>query len=149
MSSAVPGIKRYLFETVLPTLFPAPALITYGIPGSFEADDIITVGNARVTDGVPVMGSARRTEELIELTVLISCYRAGGPEAQIVATEAAYALYTTLRDHFRGTGNETLGGACREARVTSHELSEDDDPNDITSGRLSQIEAVVTLKARQ
>jgi hypothetical protein len=149
MASAVPGIKRYLFETVLPGLFPAPTLITYGIPGTFEADDIVTVGNARVTNDVPVMGSQRRTEELIELTVLISCYRAGGPGAQLTATEAAYAIYTALRDHFRVTGNETLGGACREARVTSHELSEDDDPDDITNGRLSQIEAVITLKARQ
>jgi hypothetical protein len=147
--SAVPTCKAYLFGTVLPTLFPPPAQVTYGLPGSFEGNDMVTVGNARVTCETPVMGSARRVEEGIELSVMISCYRAGGPEAQQQATEAAYAMYSTFRDHFRATGNETLGGACREARVTSHELIEDDDPDDITNGRLSQIEITLSIKARQ
>lgn len=148
MSSSVPGIKAYLFGTAFPALFP-DTQITYGMPGSFEGQDVVTVGNARVVNDVPVMSNARRVEEVIELQVLLSCYRPGGPEAQQQATEAVYGLYSTLRDYFRTAPNETLGGNCRESRVTSHDLIEDDDEDDITNGRLSQIEAVITIRARQ
>ena len=149
MASSVPAIKGYLVDTVLPTLFPAPALITYGMPGTFEPNDIVTVGNVRVTNSDPVMGNQRRVEELIEVSILLSCYRAGGPAAQRTATEAVYGMYSALRDYFRTSPNETLGGSVRTSRVTSHELFEDDDPDAVKNGRLSQIEVVLTINARQ
>ena len=149
MASCVPAVKAALCGTVLPILFPAPIQVTYGVPGPFEGDDLVSVGAARVQCDDPVMSSARRVEETVELSILLSSWRAGGPQAQQLATEAAYAMLSTLRDHFRTAPNETIGGTCRTARVTSHELWEDDDPEAIANGRLSQIEVVLTISARQ
>jgi len=79
-------------------------------------------------------------------------YRPGDQSQQQDATERAYAMCDDLTEYLRTAPNEALGGACREARVTSHELVESavtvpGDPSRVT-GRTAEIEAVVTSTAR-
>jgi hypothetical protein len=94
------------------------------------------------------MSPSRPVEELVEMDLTISCYRPGGTEVQQDATEAAFVMLGTFRDHFKTRPNETLGGACRTARVTNYDLFEDDDPEAVTDGRLAQILLTLTIHAR-
>lgn len=148
MTHSVPACKRYLYDTVLPELFPG-VQVFYSLPGTFEEADMILLGGAVSTSELPVMGSSHRVEDLIEQTIVISCFRRGGPEAQIEATESAYEYFEALRDHFRTSTKETLGGNCIWARITGHELVEDEDPEDTEDGRLSQVTVTITIRARQ
>jgi hypothetical protein len=68
-------------------------------------------------------------------------------------TEAAYTILGSIEDYLQHSGNAsstqiTLGGVVREARVTSHELAETADPDDLALGRLAEITATVTAHAR-
>lgn len=147
MATSIPLVKAFLVDTLLPGLFP-DAQITYGLPAASRANDLISVRNARVENTQPVYGTTRPIDEDGTVDVLISCYRPGGEAEQRDATEAAFTIHDALRNHFKSNPNETLGGAVRTAGVLSAELFEDDDPDDIASGRLSQIEVVLGFKAR-
>lgn len=143
--TAIPAAKAYLVDTLLPAVVPA-AQAFYGIPAGYEAPDIICVMDARVEATQPVYGTTRPIEEEGSIDILISCYRAGGTQRE--ATEAAFALHDAIRNHFKTSPNENLGGAVRTAGVTAAELFEDDDPEAIADGRLAQINVTIGFRAR-
>lgn len=150
MSSAAPAFKAALF-TACQTLYPVPALVTYGHPGNASANDMIALMNVTSEQEVGPLSPQRRREETLTCDVVISCWR-GGADQQTV-TEAAYALLASLEDYLQDTGvtastQITLGGAVRDARVTSHELAETEDPDDMALGRLAEITATVTARVR-
>lgn len=152
MASAVPTVKAYLVATVLPALFPQPVLVSYGAPGPNQPDVIIGVGNAEVQIERPVAGTTRPREEVFTLTVVFSIFQGGGPEVQQTVTELAFAMLSTFGDYFKTKPNETLGGNCREAWVSSYDLDETvavapSNSNAIT-GRVAEITSVLTVKAR-
>jgi hypothetical protein len=148
MPSAVPAAKAYLVGTLLPSLFSSPILIAYGYPSVDVPQDIIVVGNARTAASMPVMGTTRPYEEAIELDILFSSSRKGGQDQQQVATEAAFALFNTFRDYFKTNPNQTLGGAVRQARVVSYQLTEDGPDDEVMDSRLAQIASVLLINTR-
>jgi hypothetical protein len=97
------------------------------------------------------MSSLRAREETLNATVEI--YVGSGDTDQQTVTERAYTLLGVLDDYLQdpgvtGSTQTTLGGAVRHAWLSSHELTETDDPEDLTRGRFARITATVTARAR-
>ena len=146
MPSKAPLVKAALL-TVCQNLYAQPVQVAYGHPGTDLEDDIVSVAGARSTQELATLATTRPREETLEVDVVFSCFRGGGPESQQVATERAYALLGQLEDHLKTT-DYTLSGTARLARVTSHDLVESDDPDLLALGRISEITAVVTVQVR-
>jgi hypothetical protein len=151
MPSAVPAVKAQLVTTVLPALFPSPVLVSYGPPGINQPDVIIGVGNAEVQIERPVAATSRPREEIVTLNVVFSVFQAGDETVQQAVTELAFSLLGTFADYFKTKPNETLGGTCREAWVSSYDLEEtvatDPKAGNVT-GRVAEVIAVLTVKTR-
>ncbi len=149
--SAVPAIKSALLAR-LRTLFP-DAMVSYGPPQSL-ADEMASVAGASVRHERPTVGGPTRSrEETADVSVILSCAVAGDGEswddAQQQATEAAYRMLDVLEDHFRDRSHATLGGACRDAIVSSHELAEyKTDADGYAAGRIGEITATITCRTR-
>jgi hypothetical protein len=153
MASAVPAVKAQLVTTVLPTLFPSPVLVSYGPPGAHQPDVIIGVGNAEVEIERPVAATSRPREEVFTLNVVFSVFSGGDETVQQAVTEQAFTMLSAFADYFKTKPNETLGGTCREAWVSSYVLDESEalaPPEDGggVSGRVAEITTVLTVKSR-
>lgn len=146
MGSAAPAVKAALYARCQ-ALYADPVQVCYGHPGTDQEDDIVSVAGARSTQDVATMTPNRPREESLDVDVVFSVYRGGGPESQQVATERAYALLALLEDYLKTT-DYTLAGTVRLARVTSHVLAESDDPDVLAQGRVSEITATVTCQVR-
>lgn len=151
MSSAVPALKVKLRD-LLRGLFP-DARVSYGPPQSL-ADQMASVAGASVRHERPTAGGATRSrEEVADIQVILSIAVPGDGEswddAQQAATEGAYAMLDVLEDHFRDRTAATLGGACRDAIVSSHELVEyKTDADGYAAGRIGEITATITCRTR-
>lgn len=150
MSTAAPAFKAALY-TACQTLYPAPALVTYGHPGAASADDMVALMNVTSDVEAGPLSPQRRREETLTIEVVFSCW--GGGVDQQTVTERAYSLLGDLEDYLTDTGVSastqiTLGGTVRDARVTGHTLAETEDPDDLALGRLAEITATVTARVR-
>lgn len=146
MGSKAPTVKAALFAQ-LGSLYSSPVQVCFGHPGTYLADDIVSVAGVRSRQDVSTMSPQRTREEELDVDVVFSSYRGGGPEVQQVVTERAYALLALLEDYLKTT-DYTLGGTVRLARVTSHDLAESDDPDVLAAGRVAEITATVTCQVR-
>jgi hypothetical protein len=144
-ASSIPAVKAALVSTVLPTVYPA-AQVAYGVPSSFQAPDIVSVGSARVTSTQAVLGTQRPRREAAEVDVVLSVFRAGA-DTQQAATEAAFAMLDALVTYLQGAGNESLGGACSRAWVSSYDLEESDDPDLLERGRYASLLVTLTVQS--
>jgi hypothetical protein len=153
MPSALPAVKAQLVTTTLPALFPEPVLVSYGPPGPRQPDVIIGVGNAEVQIERPTASPSRPREEVFTLEVIFSVFSGGDETVQQAVTELAFTLLGTFADFFKTRPNETLGGTCREAWVSSYVLEESaafappEDGGGV-SGRVAEITSVLTVKSR-
>jgi hypothetical protein len=149
MSTAAPAFKLALYNACV-GLYPS-ALVTYGHPGAQSVDDMVGVMNVTSDQEVGPLSPQRRREETLTVEVIFSCWRGGADQRTV--TEAAYALLASLENYLQDTGVSastqiTLGGTVRDARVMGHELAETEDPADMALGRLAEITATVTARAR-
>lgn len=153
MGSAFPAVKRALV-TVCTSLYSdmtPPPLVSYGDPGTYQPQQIVAVMGTSTANERPVMGGGRPREEILAVEVVFSVFAPGTETQQEVATEAAYVLHDRLADYFKTKPNETLGGVCREAWVSGHDLTETVAVNPSTNsatGRVAEIRAVVTVRTR-
>lgn len=149
--SAVPAAKAALV-TALRGLFPSPVLVSYGLPGSYQPNVIVAVMDARIGIERPVMSQARPREEISEIDVVMSVWQGGTETVQQSATEQAFTMLGQFTDYFKTSPNEKLGVASiRESWVSSYELAESvsyDAESGAPTGRVAEITAVVTVKAR-
>ncbi len=129
------------------TLYP-DALVCYGLPTRYPFGAIASIGNQETTVDYGPMSTMRRIEEVIETTVDLSYTVSTTATAQSEATDAAFAMLDQLIEHFQTAPNETLSGACREARVVGWSLVEDTDEGRIETGRNSTITVTIESKAR-
>jgi len=139
---------------LLPTLYPATTLVTYGLPGAYLPDSIVYVGDQRFDTTKPTMGTNRSREEIVETEIVFSIFVPGDVEAQKTATDTAYTLALTLDDYLRVKPNETLSGACREAWISGGSLEETKAaPSESGSmgvaGRVSTLTTILTTTARR
>lgn len=145
--SAAPAVKAALFA-MLNTAYAAEAVrVTYGHPGRPDDADIVAAMDVWGEQEWAAMraGGATREESLL-LSVALSCYVGGGPEAQQPATERAYALLAILETALRA--DPTLGGTVRSAGLLSHEMVEATSPEVLTRGRVTDISAIVRAVTR-
>ena len=149
--SAVPAIKAALRD-LLAHLYP-DARVTYGPPQGL-ADQMVSVIGATVQHERPTSGGPTRSrEEVADVRVILSVAAAGDEESWDSAAEKActqvYAMFDQLEAAFRDRSVQTLGGACRDAIVSSHELSEYHSMNgSVITGRIAEIAATVTCRTR-
>lgn len=152
MSESGPAVKAALV-TLFGTLYP-DALASYGVPGAFQPDEIAAVMDQRFEVSRPTMGTGRSREEAVETVVVFSVFVSGDESSQRVATERAYAMCLALDEHFRTGPQETLGGSCREAWVTSGELAESvvtppPGGGSGVTGRVAELSVTVTSRHRR
>lgn len=98
--SALPGVAA----------LAAPVLITYGLPGKYQPDDILAILDSDGDSVHATIGSPRSREETIRQTFTASCYRGG--DSQQLATERAFALMDAVVEWCRNT-DPTVGGTVR------------------------------------
>lgn len=125
----------------------ADVQIAFGHPGKTQADDIVAFGRISSVQEPVTIGTRRSREETLTLIVVVSIFRAGGPEQEQIASDRAYKLLGDLENHVRKT-DTTVGGTVRDCFLDSHESEGATDPDTIARGRLIEISASFTAHAR-
>lgn len=149
MPSAAPAVKKAV-KNALTLAFAADAdvLVLHGHPGYPlpENPDIVTVIGVSTEAEPGPLGPARRRDETLRVSVTLSSFVAGGPEAQTTADDRAYVLLAAIESALRT--DPTLGGVCTEAAVESHESVDSVLPEVLATGRATDVFAVIRAKAR-
>lgn len=146
-ASAAPAFKD-AFVDVATTLWSGTGIqVSFGHPGQSQADDIVAFGALTSDQEFATYGSNRGREETLLLDVVVSCYRAGGPTQEKVASDRAYELLGVLEQYVRVT-DTTLGGVVRHCFLLGHNSEGSTDPEILSAGRLIEITAQFVAKAR-
>ena len=147
-ATAAHAIKS-AFVAAASTLLPEGTLVTFGHPGPQVKNyqDAVSFARVEVGQQVAAFGGTRPREETVTLTVVVSCYRPGGPEVEEEASAAAYGLLRDLEHYVRQT-DTTLGGTCRHCFLVSHFSEGETRPDLIVNGRTIEIEAMFEAKVR-
>lgn len=126
-------------------------VVVEGAPGNYMPDIIVAVASdVRQSVERPVMGRNRVREIEVQVDVVISVAIAGNNTAAITARQVANAAAEPLQIFFR-SGDETLGGACREAFISSLQgpkPSFASGPDGGVWGRVAEVTATVTAYVR-
>lgn len=155
MPSCAPAVMTALVDLIGATFAADPAVaVTEGHPGVNPLPDLIGVMGVAGTQEPSTMrvGPAAKREETLRVTVVVSCYVGGGPEAQPVVKARAYALLAAIEDAIRA--DITLGGLVRRAGLVEHELAMDiatyvdESGDEVPMGRVAEISAVIATEAR-
>ena len=145
-STAVAAFKDAAY-TIGVALWPSGVQVTFGHPGVTQLDDIVAFMDVSASQEPATFGTNRSREETLELKVMFSCFRAGGPDMEKVAFDRAIELQAQLETAFRVT-DTTTGGSVRECFLTDIRVSSATDEQTLSKGRLVEIEATYTAKAR-
>ena len=121
--------------------------VTFGHPGVTQLNDVVAFMDVTASQAAATFGTSRGREEELDLTVMYSFFRPGGPEMEKVAFDRAVDLQEQFEQYVRVT-DTTLAGAVRECFLTSIRVSSATDERILASGRLVEIEAVYSAKAR-
>ncbi len=141
------AVKAALLSA-LTTLYPT-AQVTYGDPGaSIQRPDLVILGHANVTVERPAMGTARPREHVIQQEITFSCWRPGAEDQQQPATEAAVTFMEQLSDYLRTSPNERLGGACRDSYISTYQVEESTDPDEMEQGRRCDVACTLLVLVR-
>lgn len=121
--------------------------VVFGQPATYQPEDIVSFGRLSVGQAAATLSTNRSREETITVEVTVSCFLGGDEDAEIATAERAYELLRRIEHHVRMT-DTTLGGVVRECVLTSHE-SEGATPEELTEqGRVTEVVATFTAKAR-
>jgi hypothetical protein len=124
MAQSVTGTWDALYAAVT-TMFAGQqgVLVSAGDPGNYQPDLIIAVMDVDAPITHPTAAPTRPQDERITIQVLISAFVGGGPEAQQIANQTAWAASDTIKNYFRTSPNEKLGGACYNSFVAHRKLT--------------------------
>lgn len=120
--------------------------VTLGNPGATILDDCVSITDAQASQEPGPMGPRRIRDERIEQQVIISIWRAGGPEKERSTHDRAFEVLGLIENHFRKTDTE-LGGLVLWCFVTNV-LVEGTPPELVNEGRLTQLTVTFTAQAR-
>jgi len=121
--------------------------VVFGQPATYNPEDIVSFGRLSAGQAAATLSTNRSREETLTLEVTVSCFLGGDEEAEIATADRAYELLRRIERHVRMT-DTTVGGTVRECVLTSHE-SEGATPEDlIEQGRVTEVVATFTAKAR-
>ena len=144
------AFKLAFRDAAINTIFAADktVLVSYGHPGTERPDDIIMFTAVRVGQEVgPMSVTNRGRDETIELDVVISVARGGGPEQEEICGARATALLASLELYARTT-DTTIGGTVRNCFLTKYETDGWTVSNELFQGRNISINATFTAVAR-
>jgi hypothetical protein len=121
--------------------------VVFGTPFDLNPEDIIAFTSVTSEQNVATMGNRAR-EELLTITVEISCFRGGtGPDLEREVSDRAYYLLGLVERWCRVT-DTTVGGTVRHCFLSGHESSGLTDPADLEKGRVIEITATFLAAAR-
>lgn len=153
LTQATVGLAfKKAFYTAIKELFAADqetkhVYVVFGQPTNYNPDDIVSFGRLTAGQDAATLSTNRSREETLTLDVTVSCFRGGSEDAEITTAERAYDLLRRI-EHYARIEDTTLGGIVRTCVLTSHE-SEGATPEDlIEDGRVTEIVATFTAKAR-
>lgn len=148
-TTAAQRYKKAMVEAMQSLVDAGEVLVTFGHPGRdfMNWDDAVGFAGTSSTQDVATMGTNRSREEVLEQKVWISCFRKGGSDQEVVASDAAYALLGLLEHHVRAV-DTTLGGVVRECFLTSHSADGETRADLLAAGRTIEIEATFTARVR-
>lgn len=121
-------------------------LVALGAPASLEPDDLVSFGRSESEQNVAALGNRSR-EEMLTQEVQISCFVAGGDEAERAAHDRAYYLLGLIETYCRKT-DTTVGGTVRQCFLVSHESDGATPPDYLDKGRVIEIVARFQAYAR-
>jgi len=139
--------KQAFYDAAVDLLAGDSVGVSFGHPGTNQTNDIVAFLGVRVEQDPATFGTNRSREEVLTLTVVISCYRGGGAALEKVCSDRAYELLRILETYVRVT-DTTLGGVVRHCFLTAHESDGATDPRSLAKGRTIEIAAVFTAHAR-
>lgn len=162
MTQSIAGVLAGMFASFT-TMFEGatapdgtPVLVSFGDPGQYQPSAIVAIMDTSTQISRPTMGPQRSREMAADVTVILSVYIEGGPEAQQVSADAAFGLLDQLETYLRTSPNERSGGASRDAWVSKADpvatvaYAPSVDPNEPASptGRVTEITVIVTALIR-
>ena len=121
--------------------------VVFGQPSTIEPNEIISFGSIGAGQEKATMGTNRSREETLTLDVQISVVMGGAEEAEIAASRRCYELLRMLEHHVRVT-DTTVGQTVRECFLTSHESPGATPEEVMHKGRMIDVLATFTAKAR-
>lgn len=122
-------------------------LVSFGLPGTYVPQDIVSFLDVDANQETATLGTNRGRDEVIDLTVSISCLVPGMQDAELVAHKRAYHLLRAIEYYARRT-DTTIGGTVRHAFCIRHSTSGQTDPALVERGRVCEIVAVFRAVAR-
>ena len=145
------AFKKAFYTAVKELFAGAPdtehVYVVFGQPANYEPDDIVAFGRLTAGQDAATLGTNRSREETLTIDVTVSCFRGGAEDAEIFTADRAYELLRRI-EHYARIEDTTLGGIVRTCVLSSHE-SEGATPEDlIDQGRVTEIVATFTAKAR-
>ncbi|HEY3434965.1 MAG TPA: hypothetical protein VGK41_04870 [Solirubrobacterales bacterium] len=155
MSDSIAGVVtayREGFHAMATDLFALEETVNvvYTAAGMQYADDLVVVEGVDWREDIATMGNRGR-ELTLELTLITSSFRAGGPEADNEAFAAAATLLNRLAEKVRRNdpdGDTTLGDTVRHCFLTSAKSRTVAAKSAAGIGRLWEFESTFTAQAR-
>lgn len=147
-ATAAHAIKLALYRAAQ-NLFDLDVVnVSFGHPGERrDLLDIVAFTELRTEQAPGPNGTNRARDEDVYVTVMISCFRAGEAEDDLVPSGAAYEILRTLETHVRVT-DTTLDGTCMWCFCSSSNSGGVTDKTLLARGRLIQIEAEFRARVR-
>lgn len=149
-ATAADEFKLKLFEKIRDLFAATPAttevVVTYGAPPNLDPDDIVSFLGVTSEQSIATMGTRSRDEDLT-IEVAISCFRGGGAEMEQVCGARAYELLRMIEFQVRKT-DTSVGGTVLWCFLVGHESSGQTDPQLIQEGRVIEITARFSARAR-
>lgn len=121
--------------------------VVFGQPATVDPDEIVSFGAVGVGQAPATMGTNRSREETLTLDVQISVVRGGEEEAEIEASRRCYELLRMIERYAR-MDDTTVGGTVRECVLTSHDSPGATPEEVMHKGRMIDVLATFTAKAR-
>lgn len=145
------AFKKAFYEAIK-TLFAGDpetehVYVVYGQPANYQPEDIVAFGRLTTGQDAATLGTNRSREETLTLDVIVSCFRGGSEDAEIVTAERAYDLLRRI-EHYARMEDTTLGGIVRTCVLSSHESEGATPEETLDEGRVTEVAATFTAKAR-
>lgn len=122
-------------------------LCSYGQPGNYMPDDVVAWRGVQSSHVPATIGPQRSRHETLTVEVVISCWRGGGPEMELVCAQRAYKILRAIEYYARVT-DTTLGGAVLWCFLEQHQSDGATDPQLLEEGRVIEITATFKAEAR-
>ena len=148
-ATAAQACKAALVAAIRTLVDDGETLVSFGHPGAAVENypNSVYVAAVDAEQDPATLGTNRAREEVLTVEVVITCWRPGGPEAEEIASDAAYGLLEAAERYVRVT-DTTLGGVVRHCFLRSHRSAGATDDDLLNRGRLIVVVAEFVAHVR-